>query len=444
MIVLIAGPGKPPRSTQGLGLPYLAAVLEEAGVKVKIFDLYPPSEDTDNPDVLDQRLADEIAQEQPALVGVTIHTPFYVERVRLAKYLRKRLPDTLLVAGGHHPSAEPADLLQCSEYDVCVIGEGEETLLEIAEFVEKGKKQRAADWLGNIRGVVYKQGSRIVQNPTRPPVLDLDTLPFPSHHLLGLENYAPNSNLGIKSQGILTYRGCPMRCAFCLNPQGQRVRRRSPPRVADEMMQVVERFGVRGFNFYDNLFGLNRKHATAVCEEILVRRLDVEWDCWTAGSLVDAELAEKMKKAGCVRVGFGAESGDDEVLERSHRALTASQHQEGIKILKAMGLKVDAFFMIGLPGESEQSVRRTVEFAKSCTADEVFLSIHRPYPGTAVWRNPKAYGVKIVRGPDFQAYLETENLSRAAIWEQARWAGEELKRCGIKSDFLRCDRYAWE
>jgi radical SAM superfamily enzyme YgiQ (UPF0313 family) len=486
MIALIAGPGKPPRSVQGLGLPYLAAVLEEAGFKVKIFDLYPPSPEpksgdfgyslatSADPVALDQRLADAIAQEQPIIVGMTIHTPAYVERVRLARFIRARLPETLLIAGGHHPSAEPVHLLQNSDFDVCVIGEGERTLLDIAKRVRKdyqrlrlmvagGKGREASDWLQDIPGLVYKRESKIVRNPSCPPVADLDSLPFPAHHLLGLEDYAPHPNLGIKSTGIITYRGCPMQCVYCLNPQGRWVRMRNPLKVVDEMERVVVEYDVRGFNFYDNLFGLNQKHALAVCEEILRRSrpfakftlerseglkggpLKVMWDCWTAGDLVSAELAERMRAAGCVRVGFGAESGDDEVLRKTQRGFTVAQHQAGIHALKAAGLKVEAFFMVGLPGESEKSIQRTVEFAKRCGADEICMGVYRPYPGTAVWLSPDAFGVRITQGPNFEAYIETEYLSRAAILECALQAGEELKRCGLmKGGFLRCDRYAWE
>lgn len=130
VIALIAGPGKPPRFVQGLGLPYLAAVLEKAGFNPMIFDVYPESADTDDPQMLDERLADDIAEKQPAIIGVTIHTPALEERVRLAACLRAKIPNALLVAGGHHPSAEPVDLLQNSDFDVCVVGEGEETLLD--------------------------------------------------------------------------------------------------------------------------------------------------------------------------------------------------------------------------------------------------------------------------------------------------------------------------
>ena len=445
MVILVAGPHRPPRWGQGLGLPYLAAVLEQHGLKAKICDLYPPSPDTDDPTALDVRLADAIAREKPSIVGMTIHTPAYAERVRLAKCIRERLPEVLLIAGGHHPSAEPMHLLQNSDFDVCVIGEGEQALAEIARGVAEGKGRESGDWLRNTLGIVYKLQGQIVRTPPRRPVADLDSLPFPAHHLLGLENYAPHPLLGIKSASLITYRGCPKGCVFCLNPQGRHVRRRSPSRVVDEMARVVKEFDVRGFNVYDNLFGLNRGHALAVCEEIIRRRLGIMWDCWTAGDLVDARLAERMKAAGCVRVGFGAESGDDEVLVRARRGFTVAQHEAGLRALRAGGLKVEAFFMFGLPGESQESVGRTVEFAKKCGADEICLGVHRPYPGTAVWQTPGAFGVRIVRGPNFEAYIETEALSRAAILERARWAKEELKKCGLmKGDFLRCDRYTWE
>ena len=441
MIALIAGPSKPPRFAQGLGLPYLAAVLEKTGFKVKIFDRYPSSPDTDDPDALDQRLADVIAQNSPSIVGMTIHTPAYAERVRLAKYIRKRLSKALLIAGGHHPSAEPVKLLQNSDFDVCVIGEGERTLLEIAQ----SEKQETGDWLQDIQGVVYKQGSKIAHSQRRQPVADLDSLPFPANHLLGLEDYAPHPNLGIKSAGILTYRGCPMRCAFCYNPQSHWVRRHSPTRVVDEMTWVVKEFDVRGFNFYDNLFGLSREHALAVCEEIIKRKLDVVWECWTAGDLINIELAEKMREAGCIHVGFGAESGDDEVLIKTQRGFTSAQHQAGIHAIRGVGLKVEVFFMIGLPGESEESIRRTIEFAEHCGSDKVCLSLHRPYPGTAVWNHPKAFGMRLTHESNFEAYIETESLSRKEMLECAQQAGDELKRYGLMKDgFLRCDQYAWE
>ena len=327
---------------------------------------------------------------------------------------------------------------------VCVIGEGEEILLEIAKGVAAGARERTADWMQDIRGIVYKRENQIVRTHPRPRVEDLDSLPFPAHHLLGLEHYVAHPSLGIKSTGILTYRGCPMRCAFCLNPQGRRVRKRSPLQVVDEMTRVVKEFGVCGFNFYDNLFGLSRKHALAVCGEIIRHRLDVVWECWTAGDLVDAELAEKMRMAGCVRVGFGAESGDDQVLLKTQRGFSSTRHQAGIDALRAAGLKVEVFLMIGLPGESEASVRRTIEFAARCGADGIALSVYRPYPGTAVWNDPEAFGVRITQGPNFEAYIETASLSRIAILECTRRADEELKHRGLKVDVLRCDQYAWE
>jgi radical SAM superfamily enzyme YgiQ (UPF0313 family) len=441
-VALIAGPCKPPRSVQGLGLPYLASLLEENGFKAGIFDLYPSTVVSDDPVLLDKELAKLIAQREPAIVGITIHTPAYGERVRLASFLRAFLPETLLIAGGHHPTAEPYKLLQNSDFDVCVIGEGEETVLDIARSLSKRRK--GMEWLKGISGTVYKEGEKIFRTKPRLPPTDLDYLPMPAHHLLGLENYAPHPNLGVRSQGIITYRGCPMDCAFCLNPQGKKVRLRSPAKVVDEMERLVEDFGVRGFNFYDNLFGLNREHTLALCEEILRRKIEVVWDCWTAGDLVDVELAKKMKAAGCVRVGFGAESGDDEVLRKARRGFTTAQNREGIRVLLSAGLEVDVFLMLGLPGECKESVRRTVEFGKQCGVKRISLSLHRPWPGTTLWRNPAKFGVRIIKGPDYEAYIETESLSREALLESAQWAYEELKNYGVEVDFLRCDRYDWE
>jgi len=444
MIALIAGPCPPPRSVQGLGLPYLAAALEQAGHEVGIFDTYPALPDDAHAQDPDELLAEAVAAQGPRLVGVTIHTPAYAGRVHLAQCLRRRLPDALLVAGGHHPTAAPAHLLRNSDFDVCVIGEGERTLVEIAEGVRGGQSGRGTRWLAAIRGVAYKAEGQVARTARRGPIADVDSLPLPAHHLVGLERYDPHPVLGLRSQGLLTYRGCPMRCAFCCNPQGRRARLRTPSRVVDEVERVVCDFGVRGFNVYDNLFGLSRAHSLAVCDGIVRRRLDVVWDCWTAGDLVDAELAARIRAGGCVTALFGAESGDDEVLARSGRGFTGAQHQAGIRALLSAGLKVRVFLMVGLPGETEASVRRTVDFAAQCGADDVCLSLHRPWPGTAAWRNPRAFGLRITRGPDFEGYVETDSLSRAALLELTESAVETLKQRGLNSDILRCDRFAWE
>ncbi|MBI2298105.1 MAG: B12-binding domain-containing radical SAM protein [Armatimonadetes bacterium] len=443
MIALIAGPQKPPRSFQGLGLPYLAAVLEEGGFEVRICDKYPTTPDTDEPAELDDALAGEVADQSPSVVGVTVHTPTVVERVRLASCLRRRLPDALLVAGGHHATAEPEELLRGSEFDVCVIGEGEYALLEIAQRAEAAGRATALERLGGVRGIAYKGGEGIVRTASRPAA-DFDAMPMQAHHLLGLDDYGPHPNLGIRSVGLLTQRGCAVRCAFCLNPQGSLVRKRHPASVVDEMAEVVSEFGVSGFNVYDNMFGVDRRHAAAVCDAILRRRLQVTWECWTGGHLVNGELAERMRAAGCVRVGFGAESGDDGVLKQARRGFRAAQHQAGLHALRSAGVKTEVFYMLGLPGESRESVRRTVEFARQCGADSTVFGVYRPYPGTAVWRHPESFGVRITRGPNYEAYAETTNLSRSAILESVEWAGEELNRSGVRVDFLRRDQYAWE
>lgn len=445
MIALIAGPEKPPRKAQGLGLPYLAASLEASGFEVRIFDLYPASAETDDPAGLDALLADTVAAAKPELVGITIHTPEYAARVRLAGLLRERMPGTLLVAGGHHPSAAPERLLDASAFDLCVVGEGEANLVEIARRVKAGAAAGTDDWLSDIPGVVYRHNGHILHTEPSRPLADLDSVPFPAHHLLGLEEYGTYNPLGIKTTSIVSYRGCPMRCSFCLNPLGNRVRRRRPQNVVAEMTRVVQDFRVRSFSFHDNLFGLSRDHTLALCDEIIEHRPDVFWDCWTAGDLIDAESAARMKAAGCTGAGFGAESGDDGVLLKSRRGFTAAQNQAGIDALRGAGLRVGAFFMLGLPGETEASVSNTIEFAADSGADSITLGVFRPYPGTAIWNDPEAFNVRLTEGDDFEAFVETEHLSRTRILELTKQAINNLQHKGfVKVDALRFDRYEWE
>lgn len=316
--------------------------------------------------------------------------------------------------------------------------------MEIAQHVTNHNNLSKSKWLHEIDGVVFKADDQIIQTQPRKPICNLDSLPFPAYHLLRLDRYDPHPFLGVVSTGLLTYRGCPMRCVFCNNPLDRLVRYRTPEKVVDEMAWVADELGVCGFNCYDNLFGLSGSHAMEVCNQITQRGLNVTWDAWTAGHLIYTELAQSMKEAGCIRVGFGAESGDDRILAKAQRGFTAEQHLAGIRALKTAGIHVQLFFMIGLPGESQESIRNTIEFATHSEADDVCLSLHRPYPGSVVWRIPEAFDVRITKGPNFEAYIETDSLSRTALLECTEQAQNELINRGINCDVLRCDRYSWE
>jgi len=415
MIALIASPAKEKRFQQGLGPFYIAAVLESEGYEVKIFDKYDDVEESE--ERLDHRLALRIAQEEPSIVGVTLTTPFYRKGTRLAKYLREMIPNVLLVAGGHHATAEPVELLKNSQFDIVVVGEGETTMKEIVSTPED---------LGRIKGIVYKEDGKIHVNPPRPLIQNLDNIPYPARHLASLNDYSSDMFTGVRSTSILTTRGCPYECVYCMKTLGNELRSRSAQNVVNEIEHVIKEHGVRGFQFWDDMFGLNRDLAAQICELVTKKKINIVWWCWANQASVDRELLQKMHDAGCRAIAFGVESVDDEVLKKAKRPLFTEQSRRAIKIAKEIGIKVHTYFTVGLPGETEQSIQKSIEFIKETKPDRANFSLLCPYPGTELWNRPAELGVKITRLDNWEAYIETEVLSHEDLRNWVRKANKEV------------------
>lgn len=415
MIALIASPAKGKRFQQGIGPFYIAAVLENKGYEVKIFDKYDNVEESE--EELDHRLAFKIAQEDPSIVGVTMTTPFYKKGTRLAKYLREMIPNVLLIAGGHHATAEPVELLKNSQFDIAVVGEGEMTMKEIGGTPEN---------LGHVKGIVYKKDGKMHINPPRSLIQNLDNIPFPAHHLASLSDYSPDIFTGVRSTGILTTRGCPYECVYCMKTLGNKLRSRSAQNVLNEIEHVIKKHGVHGFQFWDGMFGLNRNLAAQICELVIEKKLDITWWCWADQTSMDRELLQKMRDAGCKAVFFGVESVDDEILKKAKRPIYAEQSRQAIKMAKEVGIEVHTYFMVGLPGETEHSIQKSIKFVKETKPDQANFSLLRPYPGTELWNRPAELRVKITRLDNWEAYIETEALSHEDLKNWVRKANKEV------------------
>ncbi len=363
--------------TPPLGLAYLASSLEQAGHRAKIVDLtsryrYPP---------LDRLLAEF----KPDLIGMTATTPSFPGTCRLAEKIRAISPGVPLLVGGAHVTCSPESAMATGFFDAGIIGEGEETLLEIAERFGGGKFERLED----VKGVIFRRDGRWFRTPRRPFTADLDSLPPPAYHLLPpLSHYHPTpaSYRKLPVGILMTSRGCPFRCTFCDRAIfGNRVRFHGPKRVIAEFDSLVNEHGAKEIRFFDDTFTLDRERTLAVCAELERRGGKIPWTCLTAVSAVNPEVLTAMKRAGCWQVLFGLESGDDRMLKILGKGNTVEANRRGVAWARAAGLEVRADFIVGTPGETMESLENTLRFTLENELDYAHFNKFTPFPGTELY-----------------------------------------------------------
>ena len=271
--------------------------------------------------------------------------------------------------------------------DAVIIGEPEATALEFARAAADGKK------LDGISGIVYRNGKKIIRNSPRPPIEDLDSLPFPAWDLVNRDLYRmPLTNRRFLL--ITTARGCPHACDFCADTTfyGRKLRARSPAKVADEMEHVREKYGINEFLFWSESFTLDRKHAEAMADELIRRGGGFRWVCNSRVDGVDDALVLKFRDAGCWMIGFGFETGDEATLRRMKKGTTLRQAEEAVAACRRHGVEATGHFVIGYPGETEESAGRTAEFAKKLNLDFAQFYCAVPFPGSPLYERAKAKG----------------------------------------------------
>ncbi|KPK40737.1 MAG: hypothetical protein AMJ78_06875, partial [Omnitrophica WOR_2 bacterium SM23_29] len=313
----------------------------------------------------------------------------------------------------------------------------------------------------DIPGIAYKDGGGGIRNKPRQLVDDLDTLPFPARDLMPYSLYSPPPTKRVstfKTTSLTSARGCPYNCNFCSAHVvwTRRYRYRNPKNVADEMEQCITDFNIREFAITDELFTLKRERTLAFCEEILNRRLNIAWVCMGRAGQVDEQLLRIMKKAGCKEISFGLESGDEEILSKIiHKKNTLEAARQSIKLVKKAGIRTHASYMIGNIGETVQTVKKTIEFAKELNTDIAAFFIATPLPGTELYEQALQLGY-IRQGVNWSNFsplskdkpvmtlpgLNSDDLikwHRRAIWEyyiRPRYLIKKIFGLRSKVDFL--------
>ncbi|HDZ59663.1 MAG TPA: radical SAM protein, partial [Actinobacteria bacterium] len=358
-VVLVAPNSSAHTVTPPLGLGYLAACVQQRGHEVALLDL------------ARRRLGAEsgvreLALLKPDLIGISILSTAYLPAQELIAAIKQKLPSVPLVIGGPHVTAVPDDALKNLGVPLGIIGEAELVFPRVVDALAAG---RSPD--GELASVCRLVGDEVSCSRRSPFIEDLDSLPFPAWELMDPRTYPdlPHQLLSRKFPvgSVMTSRGCPFDCTFCASTTlwGKRWRTRSPENVVDEIEMLVKDYQVQEIHFEDDNFTLKRSHAAAICEEMLRRGLDIVWSTPNGVRIdsLDDELLDLMQRSGCYALGFGIESGSQKVLDINHKRLNLEKVAGKVEMVKGHGIETNGFFIIGLPGETVDTIKETVCFA---------------------------------------------------------------------------------
>jgi len=395
-----------------LGIAYIASFLEKHGHDVKIIDAN--AEHKTVPTVVK-----DVVSFKPDVVGITSVTALIVPSFKLAEAIKKSI-EVPIVMGGSHPTTASIDTIKNEYVDFVVRGEGEYTMLELLECI------RAGHGFENVKGLTFKKNGKIIENPPRDLIQNLDELPWPAFHLLPMKKYKTRSysDNGKPWFSMCGTRGCPSLCNFCSAPviHGKIPRFRSPKNVIEEMKYLRDKYGIGNITFVDSTLTIDKKRTIELCNLMIKEKVGVEWQCETRVSSADEEMLRYMYKAGCRHVAFGIESGDPTILKTIKKGITLEEAERAVRAAKRVGMIVLTSFIFGHFGESWETAKRTINFAIKLNADISFFFILTPFPGTEVYKKLAEQG-RITN--DWTLYsigyskrtpcVETEELKRADL-----------------------------
>jgi radical SAM superfamily enzyme YgiQ (UPF0313 family) len=413
-----------------LGLGYIASVLEQEGHSVKILDASLEGKDT-------KGVLAEIDVYKPKVVGTTVLTLLYAQAKEIVRQVREEFPQIITIAGGPHVTVLPEETLRDMEPHYIVVGEGEVTVLELLRAMES---QRSAE---NIIGVGSIKDSIVKLNRRRDFIADLDALPFPARHLMKIKKYggARSTRISLHTP-ILASRGCPFNCGFCCNASlwQRRYRQRSPQNVVKEMVHIYDSFGIKDIQFIDDLFTVNKIWVKEICQEIVDTGIGFTWGCLARVDTLDRETMEVMKSSGCRALEIGVESGSELILENMNKGITIPQVIKAFQWAKELNLMRHAFFMIGYIGETEDTVKQTIDLAKKLSPSSVVFNIATPLPGTDFHK--EAVSKKLIINDNWGDY----DCERKAVSRTEALSGKDLLKLQVKAyiAFYLRKEFLWE
>jgi radical SAM superfamily enzyme YgiQ (UPF0313 family) len=363
-----------------IGLAYIAAMLERSAHEVHVLDNFVFRL---NPGAI----LDRVEKINPEMIGFSCLTPSFGNTLRLMRKIKDRFPHIIIALGNVHAEFNARQIVEKGQADFVIHGEGEYTFTELANALENGKKY------SGIQGLTFCDNGKVVQTSPRPPIRELDSLPYPAWHLFPFERYGFFMGLGGEKNkpilSILASRGCPFRCDFCsaVYSSWKHYRKRAPEKIVQEIIFLIDRFNVRMLGFMDSEFPLEKKHAHKVLDCMIRERIGekITWLTEARVDGVDDEILLKMKKAGCTKILFGLESGNQDSLDLLNKRITIEQSRRAVQSSRKAGLHTVGLFMIGLPGETPENILNTFRFACELNLDYAKFSILTPMPGSRMF-----------------------------------------------------------
>jgi len=353
------------------GLALLASLAREKNYSVSILDYNALQLGLD-------KVEKYLPNSAPRFIGITATTLVIDNALELAKIVKKKYPTAKVIIGGAHPTVLPKEVLAQKEVDFIVMGEGEHSCLDL--LLNKNP--------ATIKGIGFKENGKLIINPPREIIPDIDIFPFLAYDLLPTDSYYPASGSYKRkpSFGMVTSRGCPGQCTFCKGDLlGNRIRFKSAKKIIEEINFLQKNYGAKDIIFYDDTFTTNRERVKEFCSLILKNNLDLTWSCFSRIDTVDLETLKEMKKAGCHQIMYGVESGDEKILENIKKRITLEQVEETVANTKKVGIETRLAFMIGSPGETEETIKKTIKYAIDLDPDLAIFNITTPFPGTEMF-----------------------------------------------------------
>jgi len=364
------------------GLLSIAAYVRSKGHSVRVIDC-----NIDSPSVesFEPFFEKEFVQKFSSIrvIGLTAMTCTVKKAYKIAAICKKYYPQALMVFGGVHATFVTDEVINNQFVDAVVLGEGEKTMEEIV----------AGDDLAEIRGIVFKkmagQGEyQVVKNAPRERIANLDSLPMPAYDLLPILKYQPAKGTykRLPAMSMMTSRGCPGRCTFCNKTLGDRIVFKSAEKILEEIQYLIKNYRIRQILFYDDTFTIYRENVIKLCDLIIENKIDISWTCFARVDFVDLAMLEKMKRAGCHQIMYGVENTDAAVLKNLNKNIDLDQVMNAVKWTKRAGIECRVAFMVGSPGDNEQTVKKNIEFINKLNPDLLVANITTPFPGTAMFQ----------------------------------------------------------
>jgi len=368
-------------------LAYLAAYLrEKINCLIKILDTEALSLDY-------SKIKQYLAKEKPDIIGFTCLSPTINHVFKICQIIKKDLKlNSSIVLGGVHPTIFPKETIKNPDIDFVVIGEGEITFFELVKALQEKRNN-----FENINGLYYKKGNQIINTPARELIPDLDSIPFPARNLFNLNLYhsAPTKKLTAEQcSPILTSRGCAFDCIHCVSKSiwQRRIRYRSSENIVSEIEECIDNYNIKEFNILDDNFTINESRAVEFCQKVIKKKLPIAWICFSRADGITDELTKIMAQAGCKKISLGLESGSQKILNLMRKRTTIEQGKKAVEIIRKNKILAHASFMLGNIKETKETIRETIDFAKSLDLDNISFFITCPVPGSDLYYYAKDNG----------------------------------------------------